>query len=185
MSFDIDHQSRHILLATARESIQARLAKRSPIWPAATAVLHEPHGAFVTLHQAGALRGCIGRMHADMPLIDVVRDMAVAAAFEDPRFPPLNSMEYNDIDIEISVLSAMEPCHLTDIIPGLHGAVLRRGFRTGVFLPQVASEQGWDRDSFLEHLCYKAGLPAGAHLAPDASLMRFTAVIIKEKDPVA
>jgi AmmeMemoRadiSam system protein A len=128
------------------------------------------------------LRGCIGRMVADTPLEKTVRDMAMAAAFEDPRFPPLGRSELDSIDLEISVLSPMEPCRPEDILPGAHGAYLSKGYRSGVFLPQVATEQGWNRETFLEHLCYKASLPSGAYLDPDARLMRFTAVVFGERD---
>ncbi|MFH2113515.1 MAG: AmmeMemoRadiSam system protein A, partial [Spirochaetota bacterium] len=149
-------------------------------WPNHSSVLDERRGAFVTVHKKGRLRGCIGRMVADTPLEKAVRDMAMAAAFEDPRFPPLGKSEVESIDLEISVLSPMEPCRPEEIVPGVHGAYLSKGYRSGVFLPQVATEQGWDRDTFLEHLCYKAGLPSGAYLDQDAKLMRFTAVVFGE-----
>jgi uncharacterized protein len=77
------------------------------------------------------LRGCIGRMVADTPLEKIVRDMAMAAAFEDPRFPPLGKNEIGSIDLEISVLSPMEPCRPEDIVPGVHGAYLSKGYRSG------------------------------------------------------
>jgi uncharacterized protein len=177
MAFDVSAEDRKILLAIAREAIVSRLQNRSPVWPGHSRALDERRGAFVTIHKNKVLRGCIGRMVADTPLEKTVRDMAMAAAFEDPRFPPLGKNEPGSIDLEISVLSPMEPCRPEDIVPGVHGAYLSKGYRSGVFLPQVATEQGWDRETFLEHLCYKASLPSGAYLDPDAKVMRFTAVV--------
>ncbi|OHD77600.1 MAG: hypothetical protein A3J97_09945 [Spirochaetes bacterium RIFOXYC1_FULL_54_7] len=181
MAFDVNAPDREILLALAREAIVSRLENRSPVWPSHSSALNERRGAFVTIHKRGMLRGCIGRMVADTPLEKAVRDMAMAAAFEDPRFPPLGKSELESINLEISVLSPMEPCRPDDIIPGIHGAYLTKGYRSGVFLPQVATEQGWDRDTFLEHLCYKASLPSGAYKDPDANLLRFTAVVFGDQ----
>jgi len=176
---------RSSLLGTAREAIAASLEGRPPRWPAYGPALEEALGAFVTLHKrspAGRrlLRGCIGRMSAEQPLYATVRDMAKAAAFDDPRFPPLIDSELDRIDIEISVLSPFEPCSPDDVVPGKHGVLLTRGFRSGVFLPQVASEQGWDRVELLEQLCVKAGLESGAYTSPGAKLYRFTATVFRE-----
>jgi uncharacterized protein len=182
MAFDINAEDRKILLALAREAIASRLESRSPVWPSHSSSLDERRGAFVTIHKQGMLRGCIGRMVADTPLEKIIRDMAMAAAFEDPRFPPLGKTDLVSIDLEISVLSPMEPCRPEDIVPGIHGAYLAKGYRSGVFLPQVATEQGWDRDTFLEHLCYKAGLPSGSYRDPDARLWSFNAVVFGERD---
>jgi AmmeMemoRadiSam system protein A len=106
--------------------------------------------------------------------------MAAAAAFDDPRFPPVTERELGNIDVEISVLSPFEPCAPEDVSPGLHGVYLVRGGRSGVFLPQVAPEQGWDRQELLEQLCVKAGLEPGSYLLPDARLYRFTATVFGE-----
>lgn len=171
---------RDCLLATARESIASRLESRRPSWPAAAAALSEPRGAFVSLHAAGRLRGCIGRMQAATPLVETVKAMAIAAAFEDPRFQPLSRAELGGALIEISVLSPFEPCAVDEVVPGEHGVYLTKGLRGGVFLPQVAPEQGWDIDALMYHLCLKAGLPPGAHLTPDARLYRFTAEVFGE-----
>lgn len=172
---------REFLLLLARESILSKLESRKPSWPDRRPALSEPRGAFVSLHIDGRLRGCIGRMQAGGPLAETIQAMAVAAAFEDPRFPPVSAEEFRRIDIEISVLSPFEPCGAGDVEPGLHGVYLTRGFRSGVFLPQVAPEQGWDKDQLLHHLCLKAGLPPGSHVAPDAKLYRFTAEVFGEK----
>ncbi|MGD9938192.1 MAG: AmmeMemoRadiSam system protein A [Clostridia bacterium] len=182
MVFDVSREDRKVLLALARESIVSHLENRSPVWSGHSKTLDEHKGAFVTIHKHKMLRGCIGRMVADTPLEKTVRDMARAAAFEDPRFPPLGMNELDSIELEISVLSPMKPCEPEDILPGIHGAYLSKGYRSGVFLPQVATEQGWDQEAFLEHLCYKAGLPIGAYLDPEAKLMCFTAVVFGERD---
>jgi hypothetical protein len=171
-----------VLLSIAREAIASRLESRQMRQVSAPVELEKPRGAFVTLHKHGALRGCIGRMRAEEPLVEVVRDMAVSAAFSDPRFPPLRSDEFEDIDLEISVLSPFLPCTPEEVIPGKHGVYLVRGYRSGVFLPQVAPEQGWDREELLENLCGKAGLEPGAYRTADAQLYSFTAFVFGEKD---
>ncbi len=120
-------------------------------------------GAFVTLYARGELRGCIGHMAADRPLVQNVGAMALAAATEDPRFPPLEAAELKDIEIEISVLTPLERVAGPEaVVVGRDGVQIRRDGRTAVFLPQVAVEQGWDRDALLENLCLKAGLSKDA-----------------------
>jgi len=187
VSLELSPADRAALLSTAREAISSSLEGRPARWPACGPALEREFGAFVTLHKSSPhgrrlLRGCIGRMSSELPLYATVRDMAAAAAFEDPRFPPLIDSELERIDIDISVLSPFEPCSPDDVIPGTHGVYLTRGFRSGVFLPQVASEQGWDRVELLEQLCVKAGLEGGAYDSPDARLYRFTATVFGEKD---
>ncbi len=188
MSIPLSSADKVDLLLTAREAIESRLMGRSPEWPACSPATTVPYGAFVTLHRTWpqgrrTLRGCIGRMSSELPLRTTVRDMALAAAFEDPRFPSLTKPELDGIDIEISVLSSFEPCSPEDINPGEHGVYLTRGYHSGVFLPQVAPEQGWDRHELLEQLCAKAGLEGGAYRTVGANLFRFTATIFGELDP--
>ncbi len=146
--------------------------------------LQEEEGAFVTIHKNGRLRGCIGNIIGRRPLIQTVRDMAIAAAVDDPRFPPLKKEEWQDIDVEISVLS--KPWRMQDpdeFRAGVHGAIIRRGFNQGVFLPQVATEFSWGRDEFLSHLCaHKAGLPSDAWKDPRTEVQLFTAEVFSEKD---
>lgn len=185
MSDALTSDDKATLLATAREAIEASIEGRAPRWPDCGPDLSGQYGAFVTIHKrslAGRhlLRGCIGRMTASDPLYKTVRVMAAAAAFDDPRFPPVTDKEIGSIDLEISVLSPFEPCAPDDVSPGLHGVYLVRGYRSGVFLPQVAPEQGWDRHELLEQLCVKAGLEPGAYLLPDAKLYRFTATVFGE-----
>ena len=152
------------LLRIARSSVEEALrGHRSRLAKPQNPALLQLHGAFVTLRVGGALRGCIGTLRASEPLYQTVAKMARAAAFEDPRFPPLNKEEYGEIELEISVLTPLE--RLDDpgrIEVGRHGLYITRGHFGGVLLPQVATEQGWDRLRFLEETCRKAGLPRGA-----------------------
>jgi len=117
-------------------------------------------GAFVSLHKKGELRGCIGRITGNLPLYQVVQEMALSASTQDPRFSPVEAEELQDIDIEISVLSPMTKIQdISDIILGKHGILIEEGSRTGLFLPQVATETGWNKDEFLGHCARdKAGL---------------------------
>jgi AmmeMemoRadiSam system protein A len=189
MNFTITSEDQRILLAEARETIAAELEGRKPHYrrgKEAGPVLREPCGAFVTLHKDDAfgkrsLRGCIGRMSANLPLEETVRVMAREAAFGDPRFPPLGPGEVSQCHIEISALSPMAPCpDPRRVRVGVDGLYLTRGGRAGVLLPQVPVEQGWDLDEYLDYICVKAGLPAHSYEAPDATLYTFTAVVFGE-----
>jgi AmmeMemoRadiSam system protein A len=198
MNFTITEEEKKTLLAEARETIAAKLEKReakyklSPALEKAIAegdsALSKPCGAFVTLHIKEAkgkqnLRGCIGRMIAATPLEETVRTMALQAAFGDPRFPPLSASEYPQINIEISALSPMELCpDPRSVKVGVHGLYLIHRGRSGVLLPQVPVEQGWDLDEYLDYICVKAGLPPHSYQAPGAELYTFTAVVVGESD---
>ncbi|MDR2964622.1 MAG: AmmeMemoRadiSam system protein A [Treponema sp.] len=187
MEFSISTEEKSILLAQAREVITANLEGRNPVFSHKipdNSNLNEPCGAFVSLHTKPqqALRGCIGRMTANLPLIETVRIMAKEAAFGDPRFPPLSIDELDRCNIEISALSPMIPCdNPKNVKVGVHGLYLRRGGRSGVLLPQVPVEQGWDLNQYLEYICIKAGLPPGSYDAPDAELLTFTAEVFGEE----
>ena len=134
-------------------------------------------GAFVTLMRQGELRGCIGHTQADMPLWQVVQQMAISAAENDPRFYPMTPDELDDLEIEISVLSPLQHISSIDEIEvGKHGLMITKGFHRGLLLPQVPTEYGWDRDTFLEALCEKAGLPPG-NWRHGATLETFTALV--------
>ena len=183
MILAISPEGRRALLATARESIASSIEARKPSWPSEAESLDLPCGAFVTLHERGALRGCIGRMTSPDPLFETVRAMARAAAFEDPRFPPLDREELPSIDIEITVLSPLRRISsVSEIEVGRHGIYITRGWRSGVFLPQVATEQGWDRDTLLEEVCYKAGLPGDAWKSAEAVLQVFEGLVFGERE---
>ncbi len=125
--------------------------------------LNSHRGAFVTLTTAGRLRGCIGYIEGIKPLIGAVADNGRSAAIGDPRFAPVTPGELPDIQIEVSALTPMKPVPgPEEIVIGRHGVVLVKGGRRAVFLPQVAPEQGWDRDTTLTHLAIKAGLEPDA-----------------------
>jgi AmmeMemoRadiSam system protein A len=140
-------------------------------------------GAFVTLHEHGQLRGCIGNLMGQEPLYLTVRDMAVEAAVGDPRFPAVELSEAKELEIEISVLSPMERIDSVDKIElGKHGVLVKRGFRSGVFLPQVATETGWSKEEFLSHLCAgKAGLSPDAWKDKATEIYIFSAEVFSEK----
>ena len=144
--------------------------------------LLKPGGAFVTLNEDGQLRGCIGNMSAKTPLFITVRDMAIQAATEDPRFAPLKAQELNKVKIEVSVLSPLEKVDSADAIKlGTHGVLVRRGFNSGVFLPQVATETGWNKEEFLSNLCaHKAGLEADAWKDKSTEIYVFSAQVFSE-----
>lgn len=147
--------------------------------------LSAPEGAFVTIHKKGRLRGCIGNILGRQPLYLTVRDMAVSAAAQDPRFPPLRPEELGDIDVEVSVLSKPKAIKdVGEIELGTHGVIVSQGpFHQGVFLPQVATQTGWTKEEFLSQLCaQKAGLPADAWKDPETKIEIFTAEVFSEKD---
>ena len=172
------------LLKLARDSIGGRLQKNvaESNQPDGDA-LKESCGAFVTLHIGGALRGCIGLVEALKPLYQSVREMALAAAFEDPRFPPLGRDEFEEIDIEISVMSPLKRIKdVSEIEVGKHGIIMKRGRYQGLLLPQVATEQGWDRDTFLEHTCSKSGMMGDCWKKPDTEIYIFSAEVFGEKN---
>jgi AmmeMemoRadiSam system protein B/AmmeMemoRadiSam system protein A len=160
----LDEGTKRALLAFARETIRRYQENGTvPLARSLPSPALRPQGAFVTLTRKGELRGCIGRMIPDGPLGRTVGAMALQAAFEDPRFPPLSQGELPQLQIEISALTPMKPvAGAQDIVVGRDGVLLSKGGRSAVFLPQVATEQGWTRDEMLDHLSRKAGLPAGS-----------------------
>ncbi|HQJ15359.1 MAG TPA: AmmeMemoRadiSam system protein B [Candidatus Omnitrophota bacterium] len=178
----LNQQQRAKMLDLARRSIETYLKTGKKLQVTENdPVLNKEMGAFVTLHEKGNLRGCIGNMVGRQPLYLTIRDMAVEAATGDPRFPPVRAGELKDIDIEISVLSPLERVSSADKIEmGVHGVLVRRGFNSGVFLPQVATETGWSKEEFLSQLCsQKAGLPADAWKDKNTELYIFTAEVFK------
>jgi hypothetical protein len=143
-----------------------------------TSNLQENRGAFVSLHKNGRLRGCIGQIVPANPLYQTIADMAIAAAFDDPRFDPLTAKEFKDLELEISVLTPMERLKNADEIEiGKHGLYLKKGFYSGLLLPQVAAEYGWDPITFLEETCRKAGLPRNAWKEKNTEIYLFSADI--------
>ncbi|MDR3166731.1 MAG: AmmeMemoRadiSam system protein A [Treponema sp.] len=196
MNLTINLEEREALLSDARETILATLEQRQPEYKRSaelakaveegTSALTKPCGAFVTLHKGKDLRGCIGRMGASGALEKTVRIMAGEAAFGDPRFPPLTLSELDDCTIEISALSPLVLCpDPRSVRVGVHGLYLVHRGRSGVLLPQVPVEQGWDLDKYLNYICVKAGLPPHSYDDPEAQLYTFTAVVFGEEvEPV-
>jgi hypothetical protein len=138
-------------------------------------------GAFVTLKKHGQLRGCIGFIEARKPSYETVRDMAQAAAFSDPRFSPVTQKEFEDLKIEISILTPLKKISdINEIEVGKHGLYIIKGFNSGLLLPQVATEYSWDRVTFLKETCRKAGLPFDAWKDKDAKIFIFSADVFGE-----
>ncbi|SEM00246.1 hypothetical protein SAMN04489760_10293 [Syntrophus gentianae] len=179
-------EDRKALLEIVRSTIEAKLQKEG-VSPKEqeknqiSSVLQEKRGVFVTLKKRGQLRGCIGYIQAFKPLNQAVREMALAAAFHDPRFLPLKGDELGDLSIEISVLSPLKKIESPEEIEiGKHGLYIMLGNCSGLLLPQVATEYDWDALTFLEETCYKAGLPYDAWKNEHAAIFIFSAEIIEE-----
>ena len=177
----LTRDERQRLLTIARAALEARVRGEPP--PAVSAGDRPliASGAFVSIHRHGDLRGCLGRLDGNWPLDELVGDLGADVADTDPRFPPVAPGELPDIDIEISVLTPAVPvARLDDIEPGRHGLIAEQGGRRGLLLPQVATEYGWDRQTFVEHTCRKAGLPTDAW-AHGARLFTFEAQVFAER----
>ncbi len=172
------------LLRIARDSIACVLEGRSIELVDAELddTLRRPSGAFVTLStRDGHLRGCIGSIHPVAPLYRAVSQCAISAAFRDPRFYPVSTDEWPDLELEISVMGPIERVgSFEEIKVGRDGLIVSRGTFAGLLLPQVAAEYGWDRDTFLSQTCVKAGLPPSAWRLPDTKIERFPAEVFGE-----
>jgi len=145
--------------------------------------LKNEFGVFVTLHKSGELRGCTGFIEGFKPLQDAVIEMAKSAAFNDPRFSPVIEDEVDDLEIEISVLSPIRAIdNIDEIEIGKHGLIIEQGFCKGLLLPQVATENNWDKNTFLQHTCRKAGLNPEAWHERNTNISIFSAEIFSEKD---
>ena len=179
---EMDAEDRRFLLELARTTIAAGLCDRPLPSPTPdSAILLETRGAFVTLKIDGALRGCIGHVIGVAPLWRGVRDNAVAAAFDDPRFPPLTADELERSHIDISVLTPLCRSSAEEVVVGRHGILIESGAARGLLLPQVATEYGWDRETFLDHTCRKAGLEPGCWRRPETTISTFSAEVFAEK----
>ncbi len=179
-TFTLSGKEKQELLKVARESVTTAVneQKFSPVPNGEPEALTRDRGAFVTLKKNGELRGCIGYITPMKSLIETVRDVAAFAALKDPRFPPVSAAEVGLLEYEISVLSPLR--RVTDIKQiqvGRHGLLMRKGDREGVLLPQVPTEEGWDRKTFLEQTCRKAGLPPNAWQDEDTDIFMFTALV--------
>ncbi len=154
---------------------------KAPDFEVTSEDLLENRGAFVTIHKQGQLRGCIGYIIGVKPLWETVREVAESAALRDPRFPSVSPAELDNLDLEISALSVPRIIHdVAEIQVGVHGIIMRRGYSQGLLLPQVATEYGWDRETFLEHTCMKAGLPTDAWKDSDTEIQIFSAEVFDE-----
>lgn len=175
--FQLTQQEKDYLKELAKLSIKSKFEQGISLPEPPTEKLREKFGAFVTLKKNGQLRGCIGHIVGDQPLWQTIISMAQSAAFQDPRFSPLEEDELSALDLEISILSPLkEVSDVRDIEPGRHGLVVKQGPYSGLLLPQVATEWGWDRETFLSQTCRKAGLPATAWKDPNTTLLWFEAV---------
>lgn len=171
------------LLSIARTSISDYLISgKRPDIKTTDPLLLEKRGAFVTLSKKKSLRGCIGRIASDIPLIQVISEMAIEAAVHDPRFPKVSEKELGEIELEISVMSPIE--EITDISRikvGTHGIIIKKGFSSGLLLPQVAAEYNWNTEQFLEQTCIKAGLNQHAW-KKGAKIFIFSAEVFNEAE---
>lgn len=179
MPYLSDEERRELLAIARRAAVsyvrERKVDRESP----SPGKLTDPGAAFVTLTRKGRLRGCIGYTEASAPLCVTVQECAVAAATEDPRFPPVGPEEVDSLRIEISVLTPLKAIRPEDVAVGVHGLMIRKGGRRGLLLPQVAVERDWDRETFLSAVCDKAGLPRDAWKS-GAELFAFTAEVFGE-----
>ena len=183
VSFRLDAEQTEYLLALARRAISEGLGVAAPRTEPPARPVDHTSGVFVTIKISGSLRGCIGTMTSDRALTDLVPEMAKSSAFHDPRFPPLSREELESADIEISILSPLTPIIAPEeVVVGTHGILIRNAGRSGVLLPQVATEYGWSRTEFLEHTCRKAGLQKKAYLKENVELFVFSAILCAERD---
>ena len=177
-------RERQLLLAVARRAVTRAAEFREALANLPSdEILQRPGGAFVTLRRRGGrLRGCIGQLPSNDPLMEVVAHCAKAAALEDPRFSSVKPQELAEIEIEISVLSSPELIAAEHVESGKHGLVVTRGSNRGVLLPQVAAEFHWTAERFLEETCVKAGLERGAWKDAETRIEAFTAEVFSESD---
>ena len=169
------------LLRLARRALEARVRGHAAPSREPGGAFDAPLGAFVTLHHRGDLRGCLGRIDVDAPLGETVVELAAVVADSDPRFPPVGVGELADIELEISVLTPEREIRSTaEIEIGRHGLIVERGRQRGLLLPQVATEHGWDVETFLGHTCLKAGLTRDAWRA-GVRILVFEAQVFSER----
>jgi AmmeMemoRadiSam system protein A len=176
----LSQEEKDELLRIARTSVETAVREGKPYQCPAPklSALASDRAVFVTLTKRGDLRGCIGYVHAMKPLYLAVSDVAAMAALQDSRFLPVSAGELGELNYEISVLSPLR--HVQDVSlirVGLHGLLIRKGDTQGLLLPQVATEYNWDRLTFLQQACRKAGLPADAWRDSDTDIFVFTAVV--------
>jgi len=178
---EYDPGERKMLLQIAHEAIIALVEGRDISFPVPSPHLAEPRGVFTTVYSNGKLRGCVGFPTPTLSLYKAVAETARAAASQDPRFAPVSLPEARTLRISISILSQLSSITPSEVEIGRHGLVISQGARRGLLLPQVPVEHGWDRNTFLEQTCLKAGLPPdGWHRG--AHLEAFTAEVFGDSD---
>ena len=179
-----ERDDRRRLLAIARRALEARVRREyEPAFEQGGAI-GTSCGAFVSIHRAHELRGCLGRLGDEWPIARVVAHLGRAVADSDPRFEPVTVEDLETLAIEISALSPEREVHsVRGIEIGRHGLIIERGHRRGLLLPQVATEHSWDVDTFLRHTCLKAGLPHDAW-KHDARILIFEAEVFGEPDVI-
>ena len=176
---EYSEDERRQLLFIAHEAVTAALENRELDLTPPSEHLAEHRGAFTTLHEKGKLRGCVGYVFPMYSLYRTIAETAVAAAFKDTRFMPVEREELTNLEVEISVLSPIQPIDPDDVEVGRHGLLITYGNRRGLLLPQVPVEHNWDRLTFLQQTCVKAGLPADAW-EHGAKVEGFTAEVFGE-----
>lgn len=176
---EYSEEERRELLKLAHEAVAAALEKRNIDLTPPSDHLAEHRGAFTTLHEKGELRGCVGYVFPMYSLYRTIAETAVAAAFSDSRFLPVEREEVPHLQVEISVLSPLQPIDPDDVEIGRHGLLITYGNRRGLLLPQVPLEHKWDRETFLRQTCMKAGLPSDSW-EHGAKIEAFTAEVFGE-----
>lgn len=174
-------EERTLLLRLAHQAIAAALEQREISLAPPTAHLAEPRGAFATLYYRGNLRGCVGYVFPVTSLYRTVAESARGAAFDDSRFSPVTLDQAPELEVSLSVLSSPEPIQSEAVEVGHHGLLVSLGAYRGLLLPQVPTQHGWDRVTFLEQTCKKAGLPLNAWQT-GAQLEGFTAEVFGDRD---
>jgi AmmeMemoRadiSam system protein B/AmmeMemoRadiSam system protein A len=182
--FSLTDQDKTELLALARKSVEYMIVNKDPFLPSAPAseTLNREYGAFTTLTEGGALRGCIGFTSPAKPLYITVRDTATLAALRDPRFAPVTAAELPKLAYEISVLSPLRRViDVEQIKVGRDGLMMKNGNFEGLLLPQVPVDRNWDREMFLEQTCAKAGMNVNCWKDENTDIFSFTAMVFNEK----
>ena len=180
---EFSSEERALLLKLAHQSIESAFEEdeKEMDLTAPSSHLAEPRGAFTTLYLEENLRGCVGYIFAAAPLYQTIAETARAAAFDDTRFSPVTRKEAPQLKISLSILSPLKPIQSDEVEIGRHGLLVSMGGRRGLLLPQVPTEHGWDRVTFLEQTCRKAGLPVNAW-KEGAELEAFTAEVFGDPD---
>jgi uncharacterized protein (TIGR00296 family) len=176
----------NLAVRLARAELEKRIGGSKEAFPNLTPVFSQKRGVFVTLTRLGELRGCIGFPYPHLPLEEAIRDAAVSAALQDPRFPPVNARELPLVHIEVTILTVPETmkeepeARPVAVEVGRHGLIVQGRGQSGLLLPQVPVEWGWNSREFLDHTCMKAGLPPGCWKSREVEILTFEGQIFHE-----